>query len=253
MFMSNGSQTPSVPRWQAVNAKLIAFLLNPQSALENNWWVELTGGEPETTKKRGYRLDDGKFQGYGLQLEVDALRAIWTSGVYLEAGEFPPAIPTLGDFKPAFQEFRDLMRRWLTSPTCPQIYRLAFVGSLFLPQTGRREAYQKTGEFIRHINIDPDSFDFQYRINRRRDSTVIPQIKINRLCGWSILQFRVEARTTSGVAPANVISEAYGCHLEFDVNTSQDNTVAIQQDQLPMLFDELVALTDQIAEQGDIP
>src|SRR5260370_37317856 len=61
--------------WQAQNLKLIAFPTEPQLKVDQNWWRDLTGSQPEVSTRRiADRSDQGPYRNLTLNLTVDLLR-----------------------------------------------------------------------------------------------------------------------------------------------------------------------------------
>jgi hypothetical protein len=106
---------------------------------------------------------------------------------------------------------------------------------------------------------NPQSFDFLYRVNRRRDSAVLPDLSINRLATWSVGQFvlevqeRVLGEVREDVEAPVARTETYACILELDINTVPAPEIRVLPGQeLPRLFGELVDLGIEIATHGDV-
>jgi hypothetical protein len=74
--------------WRAQNLRLIAFPVQPQYGVAQNWWHELTGASPENILDRPQkheREESGTFQGYTLSLAIDLLRIQWTATPRMDA------------------------------------------------------------------------------------------------------------------------------------------------------------------------
>lgn len=250
---------PDPSRWQAQYMRLIAFPTEPHASVEQQWWQDLTGLEVESSlRKKHERADTGLFQGVSLALEIDLLRVVWTASPRIDAGNPPEQLPTLGPFLERREWFQELMSRWLQHH-CPPIKRLAFASELIHPVDDHRSAYLLLDQYLRKIEVDPDTSDFLYRINRRTpSSTGIPNLFINRLTTWTAGQYTIEIR--AGLAGqqwaeadrAIIQKKQYFCALALDINTIPDFPGGVlPHDELSRIFNELVNLGVAIATQGD--
>ena len=70
------------------------------------------------------------------------------------------------------------------------------------------------------VTIDAgDTWDFLYRINRRRPSRHAT-LQINRLATWSSVQsVGFEVKIGAGVPAAQMMKEEHFCRLDLDINT----------------------------------
>jgi hypothetical protein len=162
-------------------------------------------------------------------------------------------IPVLGPFIETLEVFLGLTNRWFELETCPPLVRLAFGAVLLQPVENQTQGYEILSTYLPfQVDLEETS-DFLYQINRRRESaTGIADVKINRLAKWSV------QKTSQGFVPIiplgqpQQLAEFLACRLELDINTIAEFEGEFSREQLPRLFDELVALGKEIAEQGDI-
>jgi hypothetical protein len=262
-LMSATAPVPPDPTtWQAQYLRLIAFPTVPQVAVEQHWWQDLTGVEAESSLlKRHERKDAGIFQGISLELEIDLLRVRWTASPRIDQENPPERLPTLGSFLERREWFQALMSRWL--PNCPAIKRLAFGGVLFQPVDDHQSAHRRLNQYLRKIEIDPDTRDFLYRINRRTPSLAnIPGLLINRLTTWMAVQYTVEISARLENPLVNRLipersqlipqGEQYACILELDINTVPELPGGVlPHDKLPDIFAEFIEIGKEIAAHGD--
>jgi len=107
--------------------------------------------------------------------------------------------------------------------------------------------------YVPGLRLDDGISDFLYRINRPRVSRAIPALKVNRLATWTALAIHVYAlaipmsMTVQGQEMYSVT------RVELDINTSPESTVEIMKVDLPNILDELVELSLEVAEKGDVP
>ncbi len=256
----NADPPPGPEAWQAQNLRLIAFPRSPQFATQQNWWMHLTGAEPENVldrRQRHEREESGTFQGASLSLAIDLLRIQWTVAPRVDAENInlEDQPPVLGPFSERQGWFRGLMEQWL--PHCPPINRLAFTASLLHPVDDHPSGYQLLDRYLRWVEIDPQSSEFLYRINRRMPTaTGIQGLVINRLSTWAVGKFTVLAQAIMGVdqpqADQQLLrGERFACVVELDVNTIPDFAGPLPQQDLPRIFAELVDAGVQLATHGD--
>ncbi len=249
-------QLPALTAWETMEVGLIAFPRQPIPT-NHDWWRELTGGaDCTTTTKRFERTDEGVYQGRALSFISDPLRLTWKISTAFDPTSDTALSrpPTAGPFVEVREWFVELMARWL--PQCPPIGRLAFVGRLVLPTTTREESYDLLGHYLKAVQVDRDSREFQYRINRpRQSSSGIPGLTINRLTTWSSLMLNVHIQVHPTTDPTTVTpvgaNTFRGCLLQLDINTDPD-VRELPGESVPSLWQELVELGSEIAEHGDI-
>lgn len=255
--MSRNAQAPPPPSvWQAQYLRLISFPMEPQFAVSQAWWNNLTGAERESrVEKKREVEEEGTFEGVSLSLNIDLLRLQW-SAVPRVLAENVEGAPTLGPFMEKKDWFRNLMRRWLQ--TSPPIKRLAFSGVLLQPVESREAGYALLDRYLRWVDIDPQSSDLLYRINRPVAASSVAGLRANRLITWSVAEFVVVVRAQLAASgqenqQQTARARAHHCVLELDINTvpgSPDRE--LPHDALPRIFDELVNFGVDIATRGDV-
>ena len=234
---------------------LIAFPAEPAFESSRDWWRALTGADPERSVEKRQRLereDSGLFEGLELKLSIDLLRVQWTASVRLVAEDPPEAFPTIGPFLERLVWFRDLMHQWLL--TCPPLKRLALAGPLNQPVASHRDGYARLDQYLRPVDLDPDSRDFIYRINRRRLSNAgIAGLEINRLATWVVGKMAVamHAEILGGPSARMQHAEYYACVVELDINTSEEYEGLLPNARLPAVLNELSDFALEIATNGD--
>jgi hypothetical protein len=217
------------------------------------WWESVTGQEPESSvgKKTGERAEIGPWEGLMLALQVTPQggRIDWV-------GCDPPGEhDSLGPLCDRLPAFTGLAQRWLTSELLPQpTSRMAFGAVVNLPVASPEEGYRRLSDYL-PFDIDrTTSSDFFYQINRQRKSTTVPEVRINRLTKWNVGLFVHQTIRLSGsgvIAAPERNHERCSCRLELDINTTEGPS--LPQDRLQPLFDELVALGEEIIREGDTP
>ena len=184
-------------------------------------------------------------------LTVDLSRVVWLlqpSGEADEAGN----LPTIGPFREKIDWFIELLSPWLAHH-CPPLLRLAFTGKLLQAAATHQEVYRNLRD---HLHLPPELFDpnppndFFLQINRRRNSTVVPGLEINRVSAWSKLNIAVSGEPRP-MTPFQWPDKCYGA-VELDMNTVPERAELLPHESLPRLFQELKSLGIEIAERGDI-
>jgi hypothetical protein len=125
---------------------------------------------------------------------------------------------------------------------------------LLRPVEDEKAGYRQLSTFL-PFELDPDSSDFSYQINRPRPSQALDDLEINRLCKWSVARIRSLRLTLGSGSPiAEAVDVLTACRLEFDVNTSPKwGQKPLPSEALPALLDELHHLGQEIATEGDKP
>lgn len=147
--------------------------------------------------------------------------------------------------------FRSLMEKWL--PHCPPIHRLAFTASLLQSVPDHQAGYRMLDRYLRWVEIDPQSSEFLYRINRRAISAVVQGMNINRLSTWLVGKFAVLMRVIEGGHPEQQIepTEKFAFAVELDINTAPEFKGSLPHADLLRIFAELVTAGVEIATRGD--
>lgn len=254
--MANAQLPADEQMWRAANLELIAFVADgPPSAIEQNWWADLTGGDCESVRRRNERVDSGNYRGTHLRVSADLIRIRWGVGpvVQVDAAEGFGLPPDIGGYAESREWFGDLMERWIRE-SCPPISRISFVGKLAHWTEGREESYHVLDRYLPSVDVDPTASEFQYRINRPRQSTTaVDGLWINRLCTWSAVVFQLQMQVSAGgVSPRQVTQDYNGCLLQMDINTFQDYDGNLPHEQVPAIWRELMLLGDEIARAGDV-
>jgi hypothetical protein len=243
---------PKVDGWEPTHLQLIAFSVIPASDIKQSWWQDLTGAEPEEAiRKRNERTDRGKFQGRSLILATDILRINWTVAPHIEPEDFLENIlPTLGPMEESCDWFANLMQGWLRENP-PALKRLAFVAKFIRRVEDNVSAYRLLKQIL-NLDLDDESADLIYRINRKRLSqTGIADLTINRVVTWSAIRALAQAQVL-GTEGSQQISPAFACSIDVDINTSHEFNGEIPQIRLPELFRELVELGIEVVKRGDV-
>jgi hypothetical protein len=253
---ANATRAPETD-WKVESLRLTTFHAAALLANAQGWWRGLTGSDPESVVSKprgGERAEVGRYEGWPLALQVQQQpegRVDWVAGGFAEAAENLEAVPRLVDRLPLFI---NPLKQWLQA-TCPETNRLAFGSVLRLDVPSREEGYRKLSNYL-DFDLNPEAYDFLYRINRKRQSAVVDGLRVNRLSNWSVgfQQHRiVTIHFDSGAMEAEQERLAYQCRLELDINTSPDFAGPLPHERLVALLDEIREFSLQIVREGDIP
>ncbi len=241
---------PEALAWRAEFVRLIGFPASPAVLLDQTWWRDLTGVQPEVSTRKNDRRDDrGIFQGALLSLTVDFSRVTWEvrpPAVVDKCGNFPTFD---GPIREKFDWFAALLDTWLAA-SCPTLRRLAFSAKLLQPAATAKEAYRLLAAHLPMVTLDPPPNDFLLQINRRKEtSDVVAGLPINRVCTWSKMNVAIL------IEPGRPFQWPDRCYsaLELDINTAPEKAEVLPDQLVPRLFEELASLGVQIAEHGDNP
>ena len=248
-------QASDLNAWLAQDFRLTAFPIEPEAALQRDFWQELMGEPAETSsRKRLLRTDQGRVGSQILTLTVDPARIELAWLPEIDVLNPPDDFPSLGTFSTALGRCPDVFRRFL-SDLCPEIRRLGFGSHLIRPSDSREGCYRILDACLPDVNVDPQSHDFVYRINRRRIArSVTDGMLINRLSNWSAIKMTI-ASLAMGTPSGTQLrpTELQGCRLEVDINTDGERSEPLPRAFFLEIWHELVALGQEIAVQGDVP
>lgn len=240
--------------WQCQHLRVTAFPTKLELDVQQSWWNDLFGTTAEKItddKKQFLHQETGTLEGNPFILKMQPGRIDWNYVARQELSELMEGIPALGPFLNTLEYFSPLMLKWLGN--CPELKRLAFGAVLLQPAADHVSAYESLGKYLRSVEVDPNTTDFNFQINRRRVSKVgIPSLEINRLTRWSALKMGVQITAPTGselAAPAY----RYAARLDLDINTVQEFEGPLPSNKHAGLYHELVELGREIAANGEIP
>lgn len=214
------------------------------------WWRDLVGSEPDTRTVKpatGEWVEEGPFGPARLVLTINPIGVMqWQLGAPPPT-EISADIVSAGKLSELLPPFAKLVDLWF--PKAPIMSRIAFGVQALLPVAGHREGYEKLSTLLRAVKVDPATSEFLYRINRPRVSkTGIPDLQINRLSTWHVLKM---ALMVVGATP-QVINEKYACRAQLDINTVPTFPGTFAAQQAAAIFGELLDLSFEILERGDV-
>jgi hypothetical protein len=169
------------------------------------------------------------------------------------AAEPAPAstFPSIGAFESLSSEFVQSCCDWLSTHAHGAL-RVAFGSAVLLPVPDRETGYRRLASYL-PFAPDPTAYDFLYQINRRRESTVLPKLTVNRLSRWSVAQFQGFA-VGLPAGPYVVGDPSHACRIELDINNAnREEGARIPADCASDLLRELASFARDIIQQGDRP
>lgn len=246
--------------WQVENMRLSVFPVHPIDIVETRFWESLVGSPPDEQRFQRHQqlfTEEGPFVNGRLRLEARSNRLDWRL-IGNPPTEPTGEIPIIGCYSEIEQTFSELMLRWLHRT--PSLQRVAFGCVLLLPANSLRDAYNQLDELLSKVEIDVEnSYDFLYRINRRRESRCpVEGLELNRLSTWSVVQI-IETIITVSVGGQGqpqverLPSTKCACRVELDINTTPDFSSELEADLASAVYSELIENASQIAISGDIP
>ncbi|OQW33249.1 MAG: hypothetical protein A4E20_13120 [Nitrospira sp. SG-bin2] len=200
---------------------------------------------------------EGPFNGGVLILALQPGRIDWHLTAK-QAEEEPDSLGGLSLLKPeAIAKFQDLISRWMQLESYPPLIRLALGQVLLQPVETREAGYLQLRNYLPSVDLKPESTDFLYQINRPRQSTAVPSLRINRLCKWSVIRaskisFTLSAAQTEPTPLSRLVDSQQACRVELDINTVPEHQSKFDSATSISVFDELALLAKEIAEKGDV-
>lgn len=250
---------PNPEVWRPMQLQLIVFPITPAVLAEQNWWRSVTGQEPaESNRKAFERTDSGVLPDCSLSVSIDPVKVSWAMTPRLDLPDLAAtAPPTLSEFPQSAERLAALIASWL-SDQCPPIKRVGLAGSLIQDAQSHADAYQLLDRYLPTVNVDPQSYDFQFRVNRKRNSNIIDGLSVNRLTVWSALRVASFFQTINlgeeaQRAPTFIGPPRFAAMLGLDINSDSERADELPPAKRLDLFQELIGMANEIAAFGDKP
>lgn len=247
--------THSLDHWQAEKLRLTTFTSPQTVEAQSSWWERVIGQVPDNKSlqpKKAVTVEKGTYEGGELTLSIQPVRIDWYYNPIPNEQTFE--YPTLGRYPDTLGVFKKPMDTWLELDI--PVTRLAFGAAILLLVQNREEGYKQLQDYLPMVKIDPSgSSDFFYQINRTRKSRSAGfDLKINRLSKWSVLDMRMTQFTVGPDQQVQQLSaeQQFAIRLELDINTSQEFKDVLPQAEKTNMFNELIALGEEIILKGDI-
>jgi hypothetical protein len=238
---------------QTESLRLTGFLSPAEQAQDPTWWTDIAGTAPETrTSKpgRGELQEAGSVGDRTLTLSIQPGRVDWFLTPRFEHGTALET-PWAGPYRDAVTSFSELMARWLSQS--PSLIRLAFAVVVHRPVANKATGYRCLGKYLTCLQIDPNSDDLMYQINRPRTSSVVRDLKINRFSRWSVAQFMSLRLAVAGqTLQPNVEPGPFSCRIDLDLSTDGQRVEPLEHAMLQRLFDEMKTMSEELLVRGDV-
>ena len=240
-------------QWSVDHLRLTVF--HPPGFQTSELWELLMRVRPESIEERprdGVVQQQGEADGNRLLLVTHAERLDWTFVPNPTVSHGTNTPPVLLDPNQAVRKLQEALDISLRS--VKQVNRLAFGVLLGQQVVNPSEGMSQMSKYLPHMDLEErGGSDFIYQVNRRRRSSRVPHVQLNRLARWSLEQF------ISGgirIAPAQApqlqqSGSGFVSRLLLDINTAPENN-AIAVERMPGLFVELINLACKVATEGDV-
>ena len=255
--------TPDAPqpniKWLAQQLRITVF----HSAANlgdriHGYWTEAFGSMPqqdETRNLEGVRVLGGQVGGMQWAMNLRPDRTDILAQPNVPATENPGVwIAFEGTERQAIERLVDPGHRLID--LISGINRLAVGTSLVAPGPDLPGAYAKLRLALPGLNAEPpNTADFLFRNNRRRQSKHSSSLSINRVATWSIAQGQTVSysSTRGGRASADASIVEYAANLQLDINTVHvDASRQIPAEKAKDILTELVEMATEIAHRGDV-
>ena len=247
----------AIGEWEVGQFRATTFHLPGSDLLDRTGlWQEVVGTSPESIDSRPReRLmrQVGSLGDSQLLLIVRSDRVDWILQPLVGPQNQPPEVlPTLGSDRDSLVRFQRVVESWLVQS--PPVTRLAFGSVLVFGVADLRAGYLQLSNYLPKLELDKEEgIDFLFQINRPRMSKVVPNVKINRLTKWSIMQVGAISINigTSAVPTLGATPLSLARRLELDINTAPESTNEVSRTQAHSLFREFMTLGSEVATKGD--
>ena len=241
--------------WDSVNARFTLFPTEPtDTSSVATWWDDTFGVRPETATaapREGKASQSGVIPIGGteipVQLSIEPLRIDWKllehgPEAAFEAGGLPnPSV--------VYDTFAEIIKRWL--PGAPPVRRIALALGL-VHRTTNPDERPPLIEAFTGIPLVGEVSDFLFQLNRPRQSTAVPDLRLNRVTKWSTLDVQkiVLAIGAQRVDQVPALSLGHALRLDLEVNTDARREDPLDVKSIPDLYSEFVMLASEICEIG---
>jgi hypothetical protein len=242
------------------NVQKLRFTLFPHQTYEfdQEWWIKIFGTESESYKfdRRFNRHHyEGEFNDGIMNLDINPMRIDFNYISNKTNSITQMCDLNLGVIDDKFPIFISLIKNFLELNNCPNAQRIAFATTLFIPTESRITGYKLLSKYLSTVDIDPEnSSDFIYQINRRRSSSVVEGLLVNRLTKWHVVQYQSALLPSSpgGQQVFSLTDNEYSVNVDMDINSQQDFKSVLDPNAQALLLDEFVNFSIEISEKGDI-
>lgn len=252
--------------WLCESLRLSALWSAPDGTESVLTWESVVGAAPEVHEsqpRQGTTRDAGPIADgtSGLELRTAPGRADWLLLPTVSSSmQHTPTFPNIGGIDEALRLFDDLL--FEKAAMSYNVPRFALGLTAMSPAADRKESYAQLIKLLStiHPNLAGAS-EFQYQINRPRQSKAVPGLTINRLSRWgSVVLAGItmppmtdQHLVVSGMAQAIPSRQIHAMRVELDINTGLEQQTPIGPELRLSLIRELAQLAPEILAAGDVP
>jgi len=242
--------------WQVETLRITAFPSDLTTVSMSKLWDSVIGQEPDAIHYQKEIIDarEVKFGNGRLVLAKQADRIDWHYLSIQNTNTENVQLPIIGKLEEELNTFSDLAKDWFFSSDMLSMNRLAFGTVLLHPVNTVEDGNLFLEGILSSMNLEGVR-DFNYQVNRRRNSQVNPGIEVNRLSKWNVYSGKlvtVAVNPAQGQQASSTSDPKIAGRLELDINTFPERTEPLPQDKLFSIFNELVDWGLEISEKGDI-
>ena len=241
--------------WHVETMRITVFPNDITVADMPKLWDSVMNKEPETIHFQKDVIDarEVRFGNGRMVLAKQNDRIDWHY-LSIRDGADSAQLPIIGKLEEELNAFSEFANAWFILSNLLSIKRLAFGSVLLRPVNTVEEGYSILADMLPEMNLK-GARDFNYQVNRRRNSSVEIGIEVNRLSKWNVHSGQlvtVEVNPMQGQHITTTTGLSIACRLELDINTFPERTAPLPPDKLSDIFSELINLGLEISEQGDI-
>jgi hypothetical protein len=241
--------------WVAETLRVSLFFANAVSISDADW-KKITGqDEAETHQKAaGRRTMLGPYLDSILSVSVVGSRVdcILSPERPSEAVE-ESYIPSVGAWPAICDEFVKGTADWISNFQAP-IVRIAFGATLFSRRADRQDAYKTLLALLKSVGGDPARMsELIFRINWPVSSTSVNGLTLNRITNWSVLAIHLRLMQMTAPMVIDQTPPTFVIRLELDHSTDAAWIAPFDQSCLVPVYNELVKLAFENAENGELP
>ena len=203
-------------------------------------------------KNAGIKTYEGNFANFKLALAVSPIKIdlVFFVALPFQIDKNNTQINTIGTFRESINIFSEVSAIWFKDNNFPKIIRLAFGANLIKSAESKKDAYAELAKYV-PLEINPEKMsDFNLRMNLFKPSKIIDKLIINRLSTWNSLTITPELALIGAPHTVKMLPPKYISHVELDINTSQENKEAIDENKVLELYDELINNAIEVSEKG---
>jgi len=241
--------------WQVESLRISVFPADIDSVSPSKLWDKHIGErepevhiQPGSTNQRNAKHGNGDIYLIKTPSQID-----WRYVLPLNVPSHENDLPVWGNLEHELTAFLEFSKEFLHNQSIFSVNRLAFGAVLMRPAKDLLITCEHLEGLLPRIDLK-DVAEFNYLINRRRISSVVQDLQINRLSRWAAVSLERNASTLDPVVDGepNRIERLFASRVDLDINTVPVNGSRLPSDLLTKLFEELVEMGKQIAQQGDI-